>query len=43
MCPIGADVRQRLRTTYDGPVTVGADRTRFIIGKDGVKVIPPPK
>lgn len=38
-----SDLVARMRTTYDGPVTVGADRTRFIIGNDGVKVIKPTK
>jgi len=38
-----ADLLARLKTNYDGPVTVGADRTRFIIGKDGVEVVKPPK
>ncbi len=37
------DLMTRLKTTYDGAVTMGADRTRFIIGNDGVKVIKPPK
>lgn len=41
--PSLGDLMKRLRTTYDGPVTMGADRTRFIIGKDGVTVIAPPK
>jgi len=39
--PKPAELAARLKTTYDGPVTVGADRTRFIIGADGVKVIKP--
>lgn len=38
-----SDLVALLKTTYDGPVTVGADRTRFIIGNDGVKVIGPAK
>lgn len=37
------DLVTRLKTTYSGPVTVGADRMRFVIGTDGVKVIAPPK
>jgi len=37
------ELMTRLRTTYDGPVTMGADRTRFVIGNDGVKVVKPPK
>lgn len=41
--PSLGDLMTRLKTTYDGPVTVGADRMRFVIAKDGVKVIEPPK
>ncbi len=37
------DLYDRARTTYDGPLTVGLDRMRFVIGKDGVTVVPPPK
>ncbi len=35
------DISARLKTTYSGPVTMGADLTRFVIGKDKVTVIPP--
>ena len=35
------DISARLKTTYSGPVTIGADLTRFVIGKDKVTVIPP--
>ncbi len=38
--PTMTDLVTRIKTTYDGPLTVGADRTRFIIAKGGVKVIP---
>lgn len=38
-----SDLVARMKTTYDGPVTVGADRMRFIIGSDGVTVVPPKK
>jgi len=38
-----SDLVARMKTTYSGPVTVGADRMRFIIGKDGVTVVPPKK
>jgi hypothetical protein len=31
------------RTTYQGPLRIGEDLTGFIVGKDGVKVIEPPK
>jgi len=41
--PFPKDLLARLKTTYDGPVTFGADRMRFIIGKDGVKVVKPKK
>jgi len=41
--PSVADLVARVKTTYDGPITAGADRTRFIIGKDGVDVISPKK
>ncbi len=37
--PSLGDLLSRLKTTYDGPVTVGADRMRFIIGTDGVTVV----
>lgn len=37
------DLVARLKTTYDGPVNVGADRMRFIIGTNGVEVIAPKK
>ncbi len=36
------DLYDRARTTYDGPLTVGLDRMRFIVGKDGVTVVKPP-
>jgi ribonuclease Z len=40
--PISLDeLAARTRTTYDGPLTIGADLMRFEIG-DQVKVIPPP-
>ena len=39
--PSPGDLLARMKTTYDGPVTVGADRMRFIVGVDGVKVVPP--
>lgn len=35
------DISVRLKTTYKGPVTMGVDLTRFVIGKDKVTVIPP--
>ena len=35
------DISARLKTTYSGPVTMGADLTRIVIGKDKVTVIPP--
>lgn len=35
------EISARLKTTYSGPVTMGADLTRFVIGKDKVTVIPP--
>ncbi len=38
-----SDLLARLKTTYKGPVTIGADQTRFIIGTNGVEVIAPPK
>ena len=39
--PIGLDeLEARTRTTYDGPLTVGADLMRFEIGEE-VEVIPP--
>ena len=41
--PTTGDLLTRLKTTYDGPVVVGADQMRFIIGTDGVKVIAPSK
>ncbi|MDA1089794.1 MAG: MBL fold metallo-hydrolase [Proteobacteria bacterium] len=41
--PSLGDLMTRLKTTYNGAVTMGADRTRFIIGKAGVTVIAPPK
>jgi len=37
--PKMSDLMARLKTTYKGPVTVGVDRTRFIIGTNGVKVV----
>ena len=39
--PTLGEIETRLKTTYDGPLTMGADLTRFVIGKDGVTVIPP--
>ncbi|MBT6093823.1 MAG: MBL fold metallo-hydrolase [Rhodospirillaceae bacterium] len=41
--PSVADLVKRTRTTYKGPLTPGADRLRFEIGKDGVKVMKPGK
>jgi len=35
------EISTRLKTTYSGPVTMGADLTRFVIGEDQVTVIPP--
>jgi len=35
------EISARLKTTYSGPVTIGADLTRFVIGKDKVTVIAP--
>jgi ribonuclease Z len=35
------DISARLKTTYSGPVTIGADLTRFVIGKEKVTVIAP--
>jgi ribonuclease Z len=40
--PISLDeLEARTRTTYDGPLTIGADLMRFEIG-DQVRVVPPP-
>lgn len=39
--PTVGDLVTRMKTTYDGPVTVGADRMRFVIGTDGVTVVQP--
>ncbi|QXD25274.1 MBL fold metallo-hydrolase [Opitutia bacterium ISCC 51] len=39
--PSLGEISARLKTTYTGPLTMGADLTRFIIGKDKVTVIPP--
>jgi ribonuclease Z len=40
--PISLDeLVARTRTTYDGPLTVGADLMRFEIGEQ-VKFVPPP-
>jgi len=38
-----SDLFARLKTTYDSPVAVDADRMRFIIGTDAIKVIAPAK
>ncbi len=35
------EISTRLKTTYSGPVVMGADLTRFIIGKDEVTVVSP--
>lgn len=35
------EISTRLKTTYSGPLTMGADLTRFVIGKEKVTVIPP--
>jgi ribonuclease Z len=40
--PSFPDLIKRTRTTYSGPLVVGKDRMRFIVGKDGVKVVQPP-
>ena len=37
------EVVDATRKTYDGPVVVGKDLMRFVIGKDGVKIIQPKK
>ncbi len=37
------EVVDATRKTYDGPVVVGKDLMRFVIGKDGVKIIEPKK
>jgi ribonuclease Z len=39
--PTLQDISNRLATTYSGPLTMGADLTKFVISKNGVKVIPP--
>lgn len=39
--PSVGDLVKRARTTYDGPLTAGSDRLRFVIAKDGVKVVKP--
>ena len=39
--PVGADeIMARMRTTYDGPVTMGQDLMRISIAADGVTVTP---
>jgi len=39
--PVGADeIMTRMRTTYDGPVTMGQDLMRISIAADGVTVTP---
>jgi ribonuclease Z len=38
-----ADVLEMTRTTYKGPLLIGEDLTAFVIGKDDVKVMEPPK
>ncbi len=39
--PVGADeIMERMRTTYDGPVTMGQDLMRIAIADDGVTVTP---
>ena len=35
------EISTRLKTSYSGPVTMGADLTRFVIGEDQVTVILP--
>ena len=35
------EIASRIKTTYGGPFTLGADLTRFVIGKEKVTVIPP--
>ena len=37
------EVIDATRKTYDGPVVVGKDLMKFVIGKDGVKIIQPKK
>jgi len=37
------DIVDLTRKTYQGPLRIGEDLTGFIVGKDGVKVIEPPK
>jgi len=37
------DLTDRARTTYSGPLVAGLDRMRFVVGKDGVTVVPPRK
>ena len=39
--PSLSEISTRLKTTYSGPLTMGADLTRFVIGKEKVTVIPP--
>jgi ribonuclease Z len=39
--PTVEDLIRRTRTEYDGPLVVGEDLMRFVIAKDGVKVITP--
>ena len=41
--PSFPDLIKRTRTNYSGPLVVGKDRMRFIVGKDGVKIVQPPK
>ncbi len=38
-----ADVLEMTRTTYKGPLMIGEDLTAFVVTKDDVKVIEPPK
>lgn len=39
--PTSQDLLQRVKSTYDGPVNLSSDLTRYIIGVDGVTVINP--
>ncbi|MEH6403185.1 MAG: MBL fold metallo-hydrolase [Sneathiella sp.] len=39
--PTPKDLLDRVKTTYDGPITLSSDLTRYIIGVDGVTVIAP--
>ncbi len=38
-----AELVKAVKAEYDGPVVAGADNMRFVIGKDGVEIIPPKK